>query len=202
MAFLEEFAEDEQALLVSLPYRAGVWVSQADNEGGKRAEHAELEALKKIIHQKSSGMFESAFVHEVMVETVTREEQWKSWAEDTDNIEIDCIKAAQLLGRKMSLRDQDAYRQNVMFIATEVARAFREFGRKDPLPVVLWTLVKIQMDKLVGLFTGQRYESADLLNISYEEDIVLAKLSKALRVGVDDLAENAALAKSNQAPSS
>lgn len=200
MAFLEELSEEEQLLLISLPYRAGIWVSRADDDGGLSARHAEKEALEKIIHEKSSGMFESAFVHEIMVETVARKDEWEKWADNIDDIETDCIKAAQILGKKMSRRDQDAYRQNIMYIATEVARAFREFGQKEAIPVKIWAFVRIRIDKIIGLFTGQRYESETLLNISYEEDIVLAKLSKALRMGVDDVAENAEMTESNRKP--
>lgn len=198
MAFLEELSKEEQMLLVSLPYRAGIWVSRADDDGGLSSRHAEQEALERIIRKKSAGMFESAFVHEIMVETFDRKDDWKKWAEDIDDIETDCIKAAQILAKKMSRHDQDAYRQNVMHIATEVAKAFREFGQKEALPVKIWAFIRIRIDKIIGLFTGQRYESETLLNISYEEDIVLAKLSKALRTGINDVAENAAMVERNR----
>lgn len=140
-------------------------------------------------------MFESAFVHEVMAETCTRNGDWDEWAKQLENTVDDCEKVAGFLSEKLSRHDQDAYKANIMFIATEVAKAFREFGAREPLPVKLWSFIRIWLDKLLGLLTGQRYESEALLNISYEEDLALAQLSKALRVGVDDVAENAAIIK-------
>jgi hypothetical protein len=193
MAFLEKFTDEHQDLLVSLPYRAGLWVSCADDEGGNEAHEAEKEALAEIIKKKSAGMFESAFIHEVMAETYTRKDDWRVWGSQIESTEEDCKKAMKIMANTLSKRDLDAYKANIMFIATEVAVAFREFGAKEAIPVKLWTMFKINIDKILGAFTGKKFESESLLNISYEEDLVLAKLSEALRVDVDDEAESAVI---------
>lgn len=186
MAFLEKFSDDEKKLLASLPYRAGYWVSQADAEGGDYAEVKERAALEQIIRRKAEGMFESAFVHEVMVEAFEHKDEWEQWGSDIDTVPEECRKAVTLIAEKLSPGEVEAFRQNIMVICTQVARAFREFDEKIALPVRIWTKIKIGLDKVIGLITRQEYISEELLNISYEEDVALSRLAEALRAGIED----------------
>ena len=71
--------------------------------------------------------------------------------------------------------------------------AFREFDTYAALPTRIWTAFKLRLDKIVGKFRGESYETEKLLNISYEEDLMLAKLADALRAGIDDHAEDTAV---------
>lgn len=188
MAFLEQFSEDQRNRLVSIPYRAGVWVSMADDDGGVSADAKELEALEKIIDKKASSMFESAFVHEVMVETCTRRNDWKDWAKNPDTVLGECEEIITLLSEKLAERDVNAYRQNVMYVAVEVAKAFREFDIKAPFWTRAWATARMCLDKLVGFVRKEAYESESLLNISYAEDIALSKLSQSLGIGIKNQA--------------
>lgn len=190
MAFLEQFDDIEKDLLVMLPYRAGLWVSKSDNAGGNESSSDEVSELHKIIAQKAKGMFESAFVHEVMIETCAREKQWPDWSSDLDNVPEECKKMVAIVEAKLSRHDMDAYKHNVMFIATEVAKSYREFDVNMALPVRVFTCFKIAVDKMFGKIRGVTYESEDLLNISYEEDIALSQLSTALHSNVNDDDEN------------
>lgn len=194
MAFLEKFSDEEKSLLASLPYRAGLWVSTVDEEGGDYAAAKERAALEDIITKKAEGMFESAFVHEVMVETFAQKENWKSWGEHLENVPDECRKAVGIIQDKLAPNEVDAYRHNIMTISSRVAAAFREFDEKAAIPVKIWTSIKLGIDKIIGLFRGESYESEALLNVSYEEDTALARLSEALHAGVDDTAEDAAIA--------
>ncbi len=183
MAFLEQFSAGERDLIVSLPYRAGLWVSALDSTGGRQANEQETKALEAIIHRKGRGMFESAFVHEVMVDAITRRDEWKDWAHRLDSVVGDCEKAVVLIGKKLIRRDVDAYRQNIMHITVEVAKAFREFDLKESVLVRLWACIRLALDKMIGIARGEEYESEALLNISYEEDIALSKIAMSLGVG-------------------
>lgn len=188
MAFLEKFSAEERSLLVSLPYRAGAWVGTMDRSGGAESKGAELAALEKIIGKKAQGMFESAFVHEVMVEICTHKSDWPQWAGKTGSVPVDCKKAVAVITGKLSVHDLDAYRQNIMYIAVEVARAFREFNADASLLTHACDLFRGLLDRLAGVAQGGAHESANLRNISYEEDVALAGLSKAL--GIDSGEEN------------
>jgi len=201
MAFLEKFSEDEKTLLVSLPYRAGLWLGSVDDSGGPTADFKELTELEKIVDEKSRGMFESAFVHEVMVETNGRQDQWREWAKSIDTTLDDCTKAVALIDGKLSGKDIDAYRANIMAIGLSVAKAFREFDDGASLPVKLMLQIRLFWEGCLRILSRGKSREHDhdiksIYNISYEEDVALAKLSKALHPGLDDGEEDAQISES------
>lgn len=184
MAFLEQFSAEDRDLIVSIPYRAGLWVSGADDGGGAKAGHDELDALETIIAEKGRGMFESAFVHEVMAETCTRQQDWKSWAGSLDNVLEDCSRAVGIVQAKLAEKDLDAYRMNIMAIGLAVAKAFREVdaGFMDKIQMQL----RLFCDAVMRILRRDRYwDPSSVLNVSHEEDIALDKLSKALYPALD-----------------
>lgn len=187
MAFLEKFSADERDVLVSLPYRVGVWISRADNTGYPESAGAELAALERIILRKARGMFESAFVHEVMAETCAQKSQWPQWAARAQDVSADCEKAVAVIAAKLSKRDLDAYRRNVMYIAVEVAKAFREFDVQASRFSRAVDSFRRFLDRIAGV-AGGAPEGGDWRRISFEEDVALADLSKAL--GMDGGEEN------------
>ena len=67
-----------------------------------------------------------------------------------------------------------------MYIAVEVAKAFREFDAHAPVLSRMGDAFRCFLDKIVGVSQGGAHESASLRNISFEEDVALAGLSKAL----------------------
>lgn len=189
MAFLKDFTREERDLLASLPYRVGLWVSMSDHTGGSESNEQEIAALEKTITRIAQGMFESAFVHEIMADTFLRREEWPVWSADLKNVPGDCVTAIKFLQGRLPVRDIDAYRHILMQIGLEVARAFREYDRSEPLMYRLTRWLSIGVDRLFGIMQGEKYVSEDLLNISYEEDLALNELAKALRGETNDLAE-------------
>ncbi|MBI4030256.1 MAG: hypothetical protein HY370_01125 [Proteobacteria bacterium] len=183
MAFLENFSDEEKEFLVALPYRAGVWISRTDDAGGLAADAAELEALESIINKKAAGMFESAFVHEVMAEICAGQENWARWAKHASNLPDDCRKAISLMEGRLGRHDMDGYRENVMYIAVEVAKAFREIDLGAPPSSLSFVgRIKLFLDGIAGKPKGKKYEAERLLNISYNEDRALAALSESLGI--------------------
>ncbi len=186
MAFLEQFSEQERDLIVSIPYRAGVWVSSVDDTGGAAADAEELEKLEEIIAEKARGMFESAFVHEVIAETFSRKGDWKRWAEQLDSLLADSTHAVELVSGKLSERDVDAYRANILNIGVSVAKAFREFDVDAPFFVKIGSNLRLLGEALMRVIKRDKsYDTASELNISLAEDIALTKLSNALHPGLD-----------------
>ena len=177
MAFLEQFSEQERDLIVSIPYRAGVWVSSVDDTGGAAADAEELEKLEEIIAEKARGMFESAFVHEVIAETFSRKGDWKRWAEQLDSLLADSTHAVELVSGKLSERDVDAYRANILNIGVSVAKAFREFDVDAPFFVKIGSNLRLLGEALMRVIKRDKsYDTASELNISLAEDIALTKL--------------------------
>ena len=191
MVALKEFSQEEQDFLVSLPYRVGLWVSSSDNTGGVAADGHEIDALEKSITGIVHGMFESAFVHDVMAELFLRKPEWLSWTGEIDRVPEDCQRAIVLLQGRMSGRDVDSFRRILMQVGLEVARAFREYDKNEPMIHRVTRLIGLGVDRFFGALQGERHVPEHLLNISYEEDVALNKLAKALRGHVDHVAEHA-----------
>lgn len=189
MAFLKEFTREERDMLASLPYRVGLWVSMSDHTGGSESSEQELVALEKTITRIAQGMFESAFVHEIMADTFLRKDEWPVWGANLQTVQADCVATVKFLQGRLPARDIDAYRHILMQIGLEVARAFREYDRSEPLSFRAMRWLSIAVDRLFGIMQGEKYVSDDLLNISYEEDLALNELAKALRGETNDLAE-------------
>lgn len=184
MAFLEQFSAEERELLVSIPYRAGLWVSGVDNAGGAKSNYEELDALESIIAEKGRGMFESAFVHEIMAEASTRQDDWKKWAGQLDNVLSDCTKAVGIVQGRLAEKDLDAYRMNIMAIGLAVAKAFREIDADASLKDKICMQVRLFCDAGMRILRREKYwDKTSILNVSREEDEALNKLSKALYPG-------------------
>ncbi len=179
MAFLEAFSEDEKTLLVSLPYKAGVWISQSDQKGAGTAQAHELKTIEAVIKGLSEGMFRSAFVHEVMSETHLRHGDWPSWAAQTDQILDEARRAVAAVKTKAMPPDAEAYVQMVMTIAYETAYAFREFDRSASIPIKIWVWLCLMWEGFIR--TGNKdYRVESVANISLAEDEAIAHLAAAL----------------------
>ena len=152
MAFLEQFSDQEQNLIVSLPYRAGLWLSRSDVDGGAAADYEELHALEDIIEKKAAGATHSAFVKEVMQKAMDWQSRWKDWAQQLDTLEQDCGKVVALLSQKLSDQDIGHYRQSVLTVTREVAEAFREVDVDATFMVRMMIKAQISFDRFKALF--------------------------------------------------
>lgn len=180
MAFLEQFSEDERELIVSLPYRAGLWLSVSDDDGGTEADYEELHALEDIIERKAAGATYSAVVREVMLQAMDWQGRWKDWSEKLGTVEQDCAAATKLLATKLSEQDVEHYRKAVLSVAREVAEAFREVDLDASFTFKLSLKMHLMFDRFMALF-GKGQEVARMVNISDDEKRALEKLEVALR---------------------
>ncbi|WP_435641244.1 hypothetical protein [Micavibrio aeruginosavorus] len=186
MAYLEHFSGHDLDLLVALPYRAGLFVSSSDAQGEKKADAEELKVLHDLIEAQAKGMYESAFVHEIMVETFARRTDWRSWGDHLDSVPGECRNAILMLSHlvppgKIQQRDIDALKGILLQIGLDVAKAYREYDRNESWTARFYRRLGIMVDGLLGIVRGEHYSSSELLNISYEEDIALNALAEALR---------------------
>lgn len=128
MSYLEKFTDDQRALIVSLPYRTGLWVSESDDSGGAESSEAEMRALESIITGYSEDFLKSEFVEEVMRAALARRDQWSAWREGLDKVPEECRQVVAVLEGQLASRDVLSFKQNLMEIATSVALAYREDG--------------------------------------------------------------------------
>ena len=169
MGQLEQFSAEEREKIISLPYRAGLWLSRSDDDGGVNADYQELHALEDIIEKRASGKFSSSFVKEIMAASLDEQQKWKEWAKHIKTVETDCVAVIGFLKGRITDEDVNAYRDAVMETVTEVAKAFREVDADVALPVKAGVSVRLLWDKIKTTL-GMGPETERYLNISEDED--------------------------------
>lgn len=181
MSFLDQLSVGQRTLLVSLPYRVGLFVSQSDETGGDDSDDAEMVALSNIITAYSQEVFGAETVQYIICETVRRKSEWEEWSKNLDTIEAQCHEAIDILSEHVDVKEVSAFKNHLIEIGESVALAFREYGESTPL-----------MDKIrVYLFyiKGKRHASKigmpykdweQFINISLDERKALRVIATAL----------------------
>lgn len=182
MSVLDSFTPDQRDLLVSLPYRVGLWMSQSDSSGGARAQEAELRALAAIIHGFSEDVFGSEFVQYVMRETIARKSEWGGWGERLDRVPDQCGQALEILGLYLAEKEIKVYALRMMDIAEAVALAFREYEGKPSLLERLsifctYWRARIRMGKAVNVRSMDYF-----MSVSKQERLALRRISRVLGI--------------------
>ena len=178
MTALSDLQPEDRGLLVGLLYRAGVWMSHADDEHGEADDRREMKALAHIIKSIAKVHESSAFVQDAARETLAHHEQWPSWAEHAFDILADCEKAYATLKFTVTDDDRKDYCQTLLHIAETVAAAYGEFGQgaDDDEETLAGFLGKV-----VGRLKGEEQDSG-FMNISPAEEDALERLRVALHM--------------------
>ena len=180
VSMLEQLTDDHRAILISLPYRVGVWVSQSDSKGGAQADTKELKALSNIIHGFVSEMFGSELVQEIMTLTVQSEGQWEQWAGQISSVPGDCRIDVDILVQYGDAKDVNAYAVYLMQIGEAVAMAFRERHHISFVGkiVLYWHYAR---KRAQAAKAGQDYKNfEEFFNVSVSERRALETLAGAL----------------------
>jgi hypothetical protein len=174
MTQLVAFTAEETDLLVSLPYRVGVWISHADDIEGEADDERESKALHSCIKAIAKIHQEQALIVEIMAETLRRRAQWNDWTENSFHALTEAQKAVAVLRTKGTATDIKHYRAALMEIAASVARAHSEFGAFDEAESEgIFT-------KIAGAFSSLA-DADHPTNVSASEDSALSRLAAALR---------------------
>ena len=176
MSTLSDMEPEDRGLIIGLLYRAGVWMSHAEDEGGDEDDSRESKALEKIISGLATNKNAPPFVREIARETLNHKKHWPVWEEHSFDILADCEKAVAVLKRTVSKSDAKGYVIAVRKVAKAVAGAHGEFGEGLPQDSV--------MDKIKG-FLGGQHKVEDFMNVSPAEEEALQRLAVALRLGKD-----------------
>lgn len=182
MSFLDDLPVDQRELIISLPYRVGVWLSHADDEGGEEADEEEKTALANILHGFTTDVFGSEVVQYVMAETIAHNAEWEKWSKDMINLEDDCRQAIDILNEAVDEKEVSAFKQRLLEIAEAVALAFREYDNLDFITKM----------RVYFMYYKERYEAArknrsfktidQYLNISLKERKALYSLAHTLDI--------------------
>lgn len=181
MNFLDQLPHDQRTLLVSLPYRVGLYVSQSDESGGDDSDEAEMQALANIITAYSQEVFGAETVQYVISETVRRKGEWDGWSDDLDYVEGECHRAIDILSAAVDEKEVSAFKNHLIEIGESVALAFREYGASTPLIDKIKMYLYYTSGKRRAKKSGDVYkEWEQFINISLDERKALCMIAEAL----------------------
>jgi len=187
LSYLDPFNDEQRHLLIALPYRAGLLVSESDEDGGDDAAAAEMQMLETLMVGYTEDFLKSEFVEEIMKQTLAHKEKWEQWNDNLDTVANECSLALEAMNAHMDSKDSLSYCQAIMEIAMAVAMAYREFEEHE--------LTLKEKITLYGTFHWRCFMAKikreqppnldEVLNISHSERTVLGQLAEALRIDMD-----------------
>ena len=179
MTALSDFSASEYELLVSLPYKVGVYVSHAEDEDGEGDDEKEMAALERCIQAIVRLHEDKPFTAEIVNQTLSMKTDWPRWSARSFAVPDEVSQAAALLRGKASKSERDNYCAALMEIASMVAQAFGEFGDdEDEDAGVFGKLLGKITDGFSSLKPGDGHNP---MNISAAEDTALETLRMALK---------------------
>jgi hypothetical protein len=171
---------EDVELVISLPYRVGIWMSYMDDEDGEQDDAREMKALEQIISEVAKSHDKSDFVQEVARNTLDNRNKWAGWSQGCFDILPECEKALGLLSTNLGSDDYNAYKDMLIEIATVVAQAYGEFGDNSNFNDS--NNITSSIKKFVVKFSGMSSDSENHpMNVSASENAALASLAKLLK---------------------
>lgn len=181
MSFLDEIPPEKRDMLVSLPYRVGLWVSQSDTTGGGQSDAEEQQALSNIITGFAEEVFGAETVQRIISETLRKKSEWPRWANNLGDVIADCRNAVDILSEVVDRKEVNAFRHHLVEIGEAVALAFREFDENQSIMKKLPVYMSYFSSRLQALKEHRPYKTLDeYLNISVHERRALTTLAQAL----------------------
>lgn len=133
MNFLKTLTQDEWLILISTPYKAGVWISHIDdNDKTKLDDTRERQALEYAIKKYSKMNKTMPFVAFLTTKINQRQNEWSQWALNSNEEALfDHIRQAITICKKSkNAKIIQYYKRLIWQIANIVASAYNE--NEDP----------------------------------------------------------------------
>lgn len=133
MSSKDSFSHSEWDHLIRLPYRIGLWMSDLEEGGGKRAQEAEMKALSEIVLTINRKYENVPLIHALT-------EDLKAFAQKSETISIaslseesimdDCRRVIESLEANAERKEVNIYKILLMDVAEAIAKAApdRDFG--------------------------------------------------------------------------
>lgn len=181
MTHISAFSAEEIELLMSLPYKVGMWLSYADDEDGESDDEQEQKALHHCLKAIADLYEEGSLVKDVLKQTLSMKSEWPRWATQAFHVPSEAEKAVSLLQSKVTEDEMKAYAAALIEIATTVAAAYGEFSsfdEEEPEKTGFGALV----GKIVSGFSDlSKDDENHPMNISAAEDSAIAELTSILK---------------------
>jgi hypothetical protein len=172
---LSIFTEKDAEILVSLPYKAGIWIAGMEDADGEEDDIIEMKALEACIKAVGDLHEDQPLIKAIAAETLKRRADWPAWQDESHDAPAGARKAISILKGRASEEEIKAYRAAVIEVATAVAEAFGEFSGYDPEDEGFFS-------RLVSKFKSLKDDDAGHpMNVGPAEDEALAELAQALK---------------------
>jgi hypothetical protein len=179
MSTLDDFLDEDRALIVSMPVRVGFWMSQASDIPGtardEEKEHLGLERALKMIVKKTD---DSRFINDVCEYALVNKQDWGAWRAMSENALNDLPQALSRVQGTLTEKDLKDYKSAIYRIASVVAQAAAEEGSAGDQGR------EMQGSGLVGRLLDRLSVKTDMSipdNISEKEKAALQKLLACLK---------------------
>ncbi|MGH1399243.1 MAG: hypothetical protein ACRBCT_08530 [Alphaproteobacteria bacterium] len=181
MDILEQLSAEQRDLLVRLPYRAGLWVSEADKTGGDESDAQERRVLHGLLHGFAGDVFGSEFIQHIMAGTLAGEARWTEWAAELDGFPKECERAIDILRSVTDEKEVKVYIARLMEIGEAVAMAYREHSEDMALPQKVSMFLAYLKFLLARRGGRVRVKSFDaFMQVSLDERKALDRMADAL----------------------
>ncbi len=185
MNYLSKLPQHLQDIVISLPFRVGLYISERDQTGGDESAEVERQALENIVTFYVEDTVKGEFAHEVMLNTLNNKPKWAEWADHIDKVPDECLQLTYALKDIIDPKEVLAYKQNLIEVAIAIAQAYCEFDQNASKLNKLEIYVSLFLHRLVAMFSGEQKSSHDYsLNISPSERKAIKLLSDNLDVQV------------------
>jgi len=126
MDILNNLTDEQRDLIIRLPFRAGIWVSEADETGGAESQMREEQVLHNLLEGFAADVFGSELIQHIMAGTIAGKEDWHQWEKDIAAFPEECRRGLDVLREVSDEKEVKAFVIRLMEIGEAVALAFRE----------------------------------------------------------------------------
>lgn len=175
MPSFHDFLKEDLELIVSLPYRVGIFVSRADDAiSTRRDEKREARALRAVLESLGKQDKKCPFLAEVAEQSLSHEDHWPAWRAKKGLAE-DIARSLKLMEARLPAENVKEFRRALFHIGCVVAQAY---GEKDGDSEAL-------AGQLIAKLSDRLFNPLDRNpeNISAAEKAALQKLKETLLKG-------------------
>lgn len=183
MSGLSDLKEEQALEIISLPYKAGMWISHADDVDGEADDINEMKALERGIPQLSKLHENSMLVQHVASEIMRMKDHWDTWENQCFHVTKTAPDTMQIILGHFGEAEAKEYRSFTMELSKVVAQAASELDAFDSMEEKEDGFFGNMIGKIVGGISAVSKEDANHpANISPAEGSALSELSAALKV--------------------
>ncbi|HCQ70717.1 MAG: hypothetical protein CL570_00210 [Alphaproteobacteria bacterium] len=173
---------DEKRLIVQLPYRVGLYVSESDKSGGDESDEQEAQVLSNIIRGFAEDVMGAESIQHIISTTLMLKDQWADWQANLDNVPGECEKAVSVMEEHVSRKDAKAFATQLYEIGEAVALAFQEYEEGNKLQDFM-LMLSYKSDQARAKRLGLRERSfEEFKSISADEREALKKIAQGLHL--------------------